>query len=230
MAKITLGMLAGSISGAIGSTVFSHNRGGAYIRNRTIPVKSTTPYSDESKADFTAASQAWSALTEAQREAWRQWAAGNPITDVLGASRQLAGNAAFTMLAARLLRIGSSMPTTPPTEGAPPSLTTLVFDGDIGAGDFDLTYTGTPLAANHRLYLYGCTVPTQSKRYVENLYRQFNVSDAEQASPYDIQTAFTTRFGAPVVGQYCHCKAFVVDDATGLISAPQRASVVVSTT
>jgi len=57
MAIFNPGPLVGQVSGRVGGTVFSHNRGGAYIRNGSIPY---AVYSQK-------ALQAKSALSESVR-------------------------------------------------------------------------------------------------------------------------------------------------------------------
>ena len=40
--KFTPGPTVASLSGSVGGQTYSRNRGGAYIRNRAIPITSTT--------------------------------------------------------------------------------------------------------------------------------------------------------------------------------------------
>ena len=222
MAKIKTGGLAGQISGSIGSTTYSRNRYGAYIRNRSIPVKSFTLYAMAAKSRLTECSQAWGSLTAAQRLAWSNWAQANPVTDSLGEKQVLDGHAAYVQINTRMLVAALAKLTAPPLVAAPAPLSTLTATWDIGAGDYALTFATTPLGASKSLWLTGCVVNNVSKVYVQNLLRFIACSAANLATGYDAQSVTETRLGALSVGQKVVYYASVFDRTTGLLSAPLR--------
>ena len=228
--KFMPGPFIGNASGSIGGNVFSRNRYGAYTRVRAIPVTSTTDAALNAKARFATASQAWQALTDVQRLAWKEWALDNPIIDALGQQQELAGNAAYVQLNARLAAVGGAVIAVPPTIAPPTGLPTLVQQADIGAGDTDLAYTATPLAANQALYIQAAVVDSAGISYVQNKLRFIGVSAAAQASPFDHQSLVETRFGTLIVGQTLHVQVSVVDTVTGLLSGKLATRTVVVTT
>ena len=231
MAKITPGPTVGQISGSIGSTVYSHNRYGAYIRSRTIPTNPNTAHQQVIRSILAACSSAWKALTTAQKVAWQAWAQTNPIIDRLGAQQVLAGNAAYIALSHRIMQTGGAAATDPPVTDVPPPLLTLVGEFDIGPGDFDLTFTGTPLAAGHRLYVQAAVTESPAVNYTKNLLKLIVISAAAEAGPLDIQTELTARFGTLQVGQTVHAQCSVLDGVSGLLSTPIRTSgLIVDTT
>ena len=144
--------------------------------------------------------------------------------------RVLSGNAAFTQINTRLLFLAQSTLDLPPVGTTPPPLATLVLDADIGAGDFDITYTGTPLATGDALYIRGAIVPSAGVRYVSNSLRFVGVSAGAQASPYDVETQFFAQIGTPNEGDTVHVFVSVVTLATGLLSVPLRDSAIVTST
>lgn len=230
MAKIKLGPMVGQASGSIAATTFSHNRYGAYVRNRAIPIKSTTSYAQASKARLTEASQAWASLTDAQRLAWKNWALANPITDVLGEKQELDGHAAYVQLNTRMLAAGLTKLTAPPLVAAPAPLTTLTGSWDIGAGTFALAFTPTPLGASKSVWLMGAVVNNPAINYVKNLLRLITVSSANQTTGWDTQSVLEARLGAVSVGQKVIYFASVFDRTTGLLSAPLRVEGTIVTT
>lgn len=230
MAKFIPGSIAGQISGSIGSTTFSRNRYGAYTRVRSLPVQPDTIYQQDARGILSTASQGWAGLSDAQRASWKSWAQQNPITDRLGTSQILSGNAAYVKINARRAACGDAALTTPPLAAAPPGLLSIVLDGDIGAGDMDVTFTATPLAAGLKLYLQGALLLGNGKTYYKNHLRFLGLSAAAQASPFDVQTLFADRLGTLVVGMRAVVLASVYDSATGLISQPLSSAVVLTTT
>lgn len=227
MAKIKLGPMVGQASGAIGASVFSHNRYGAYVRNRTIPVTSTTEFATNAKAVMSAMSQAWQGRTAAQRAQWESWAANNPITDRLGDQRILSGIAAYCMLNARLAHTAHAPIASPPVTPAPLGLATLSVVADVNGPSVSLTFTATPTAANVHLYMWGCMIDSPGIVYVENRLRQFAISGAAQASAYETAATFEARFGALIEDYTVHLLVSTFNDLTGLVSAPLRTSIVV---
>jgi len=230
MALITPGPMAGQISGRIGSTVFSHNRGGPYCRNGTIPTLVTSEYAINAKARMSAASQAWDNLTDTQRQAWIEWARSNPVVNRLGSQVTVGGNAAYCGINSRLAYGAYPALDDPPIADPPTALVTMTLAMDIGIGASGITYTATPLAANEHLYVWACVLDNPAVRYIENRLRLIVVSAAAQASPYDFSAPLEARFGTLMVGQKVVARVTVLHDLTGLVSAPiQDETIIVST-
>lgn len=230
MAKFTPGPMVAAVSGSIGGTVFSRNRGGAYTRNRAIPITSTTADALAAKARLGSISGDWQGLTAGERDSWKFWADANPINNTLGMSIRKTGQQAFVGLNIRLALAAAAAITDPPIVTAPNALLTALQDADIGLGDTDLTYTATPLGASEQIWLQAAVTSSAGIEYVTNLLRFAGVSAAAQASPFDDQSIIEARIGTLVVGQTLHVFASVFDNATGLLSKPLRSDVVVSTT
>lgn len=105
MALIKSTVLA-QISGSINGMTFSHNRGGAYARNRSIPSNPGTDRQDEVRTALSSLAKAWAdALTESQRNLWRVYGAGTTVTNRLGDQITLSGIAAFQRI--NLFRMSS---------------------------------------------------------------------------------------------------------------------------
>lgn len=79
-------------SGSIGGTVWSHNRSGVYIRNRSIPVNPNTDRQNEVRNAVRSITIAWElTLTQVQRDAWDVYAANVNWTNRLGQAITLTG-------------------------------------------------------------------------------------------------------------------------------------------
>lgn len=229
MAKFTPGPFVSAVSGSIGGTVFSHNKGGQYTRTRAIPITSTTEEALAAKTRLSTASAAWQNLTSGQRDAWAFWARSNPVNNTLGMSKILAGQQAFVGNHIRMSIANAATLTSPPIIAAPEGLETVVQDGDIGAGDVDLVFTATPLAANVHIWLLAAVVNSAGINYVSNLLRFCGTSAGAQSSPFDNQSIIEARLGTLTVGQTLHVFPRVFDTTSGLISGPQRARVTITT-
>ncbi len=229
-AIFTPGPVAAAISGSIGGTVFSHNKGGPYMRRRAIPVNPNTIAQQNARARLATLSQNFRDLSLTDQQAWREWAIQNPITNALGHSITKSGAQSYTGLNARILLDGGTIITVPPIIAAPDALLSLVQDGDIGLGDVDATFTATPLGADEKLMIFGALVNSAGVRFVKNLYKFVTFSAAAETSPFDDEAALASILGTLTVGQTLHVSIGVYDTTNGQVSPFLTDSVVISTT
>lgn len=150
-------------SGSIGATVYSHNRSGAYIRPRTVPVNPNTALQVQARNAARSLTIAWqNDLTQLQRDAWAVYSQnigwlnklGDPIT-LTGLNHYLRTNAInvglgfgriddapiiFNLAAAELELSGSGVAAT--------QLLTIGFDDNLDwatePGAFQHFYMGLP--------------------------------------------------------------------------------------
>ena len=224
MAKTRLGIMVGEASGALGATVFSHNRYGTYVRLRAVPVQPNSEYQLNAKETLTKYSQAWSALTDAQRKSWSTWAATNPIIDNLGDKRILTGHVAFIMLNARLRQDEDPQISIPPITAPPTALTSMTPTYTAATDLLSIAFAPSPLGENNALYIWVAVVESTSRKYVKNLYKRLGVTSKNTTTPYEADSV-PLRFGDVQVGQIVHVKIAVLDRVSGLISQPRAASV-----
>ena len=92
MALITLGGGVASISGSIGGTTFSRNRGGPYMRTRAVPVNPNSPAQAAVRSFMAQLTALWSdTLTQAQRDLWDTYALNVLLPNALGEPRNVGG-------------------------------------------------------------------------------------------------------------------------------------------
>lgn len=218
MALFTPGVAVAQVSGRVGGTIFSRNRGGAYLRNGSIPSKVLTTKALLYKGYFSAASQAWAALTAAQQLAWTVWARTQSTTNRLGRSITLTGQAQFIGLSSRLLSGGDAIVVTPPVTASPLPIVPTAFTVDSGTGDTELTFADGPLDAGYKLWIKAAKVNSASINNVENLLTTVLISSAAQASPCDLESELIDAFGALQTGAYYILQVRVMDSASGLVS------------
>lgn len=88
--------IAGQISGSIGAIVFSHNAGGAYMRQKVTPTDPGTIQQTTVRAIMTTLSNRWSdVLSASQRSAWNVYAANVPRPGPGGGLRNISGIAHY---------------------------------------------------------------------------------------------------------------------------------------
>lgn len=109
------GGAAVTASGSIGGQTYSHNRYGAYIRRKGIPVNTRSALQVVARARFTQGVIGWFGLTAGQRDAWNTYAANVPVTDALGQTINLTGQNMYLRTVTAMLRAGLTPVTAAPT-------------------------------------------------------------------------------------------------------------------
>lgn len=79
-------------SGSVGGSTYSHNRGGMYIRNRSIPVNVNSTQQQAVRNAIVQLSTAWAdTLTAQQRADWQAYSDAVLLPDALGDMRNVGG-------------------------------------------------------------------------------------------------------------------------------------------
>jgi hypothetical protein len=220
MAKIVLSALLTDISGKSGGTVFSKNKGGAYLKNRVVPSNPQTAKQISVRSRISALSQAWKSLTSEQQSAWQAATPSFQYVNNVGQLRSYTAQALFMALnsSIRAANPSASLLTSPPAPAAitnvvPSGLTALVDTGLLD--EFAVTFAPT-VPAGHAVLVQatrglspGITRPSQS------FFRQIGVVAAATTTPYNGQAAYLAEFGSPSIGQKVFVKFVTVLLATG---------------
>lgn len=184
-------------SGSQAGTTSSRNRFGQYRRTRAVPVNPSTAFQGTVRNRMAANSAAWRALTSAQRAGWETLGSGISRTDALGQTYTLNGFAAYCSVNNNNLAAGNAVVADAPAIVTPPGLVTATITATSAA--LSVAYTATPLSAGVRLFIY-CSPSRSAGRTFEGDLRLIAVTAAAAASPANIFTAYSARFGAPVTG------------------------------
>jgi len=161
---IKLGDIVGQASGSLRSSTYSHNRYGAYVRNRAIPTNPQSARQSTVRTLMQSLTALWgSTLTSAQRAQWTTYGANVAVINRLGETIYLTGlnhyvRSNLPRLVAGLARVDAgpalfSLPETDETVAfgytADDQLVTVAFDDTMDWADEDdaamLIYTGIPV-------------------------------------------------------------------------------------
>src|SRR5690606_31037464 len=96
MARIKYTALVESIRGSIQGTTFQRNAYGYTVKGKPNMVNPNTNLQSASKRNMSGIAQAWSSLSDSDRNAWDTWAATNPVPSRLNPDANLTGFAQFT--------------------------------------------------------------------------------------------------------------------------------------
>lgn len=181
--------LLGSLSGSIGDNVFSHNKGGPYLRRRAIPTNPNTTKQQSVRGQLSTLSSAWRGLSANQRAEWQMWAENNPSVGPLGDPVIWSGQQAYLSCNIAVLNSGGTRNDDCPVTGAPPSLLTATVVA-TAPDQVVITYTATPLAAGNKLVAWATLPGSVGRSPNFRQARKIGTSAAAAASPQTITTPY----------------------------------------
>jgi hypothetical protein len=172
-------------------------------------------------------SKLWGDVIQVNRDAWKTWAASNPIVDRLGGTRTPSPSAAFIQLNARLIQAGGTQIDIPPVVACPVGITGLSAVCYVNTQALTLSWTSGALAANCCLATRVAAIDKSGRAYYVNLLKLIDISAAAQATGLNVGTELMARFGVMIAGQRLFIECEVWDKTTGLISGKTCTSLTV---
>jgi len=227
MASVIFG---GGITNMVGShagNTFAHNKGGSYVKKKT---HGTNPRSSNQSGHRTTVGRLAKyytfTLTDAQRSAWRTFAATSPVINRMGNTIFLSGQQMFAKTSAQLLAAGFSIIATPPASGVVGTPTGIIINAVHGGGG-SLTITNMVAApgANDRVIMY-CSPPMNPGRaFISSQLRRMPTICACNFAAF-VTSDYTNAFGLlpTAAGQRIFVRIAVVNTTTGITSAFLQAS------
>lgn len=224
MALVKLGGLAQDVRGSLNGSVFSRNRGGAYVRTKVSPVQPISRWSGLVRCIFPAISARWSTvLTDIQRTDWEAWAATHPIANVFGDAIILSGVACYMRVVAYLRMCGCGYLSAAPTTFAVADPGTPVVVATALAGVLTLSVAaGRALTADEGNMVYLTKPLSGSRAPQQGDYKLLNLASLtsfQNADPLGSQVLIRIPNTTWVVGQRIGVYFAVINKVTGAVSA-----------
>lgn len=216
--------LLSSASGHIAGLVFSHNKGGNYVRQRSIPTNPNSTYQQEVRAAMGQLASLWNdTLTPAQRATWDVWAANTPFVNKLGDTIYINGMAAYAR--ANIPRIQTGLPRV--DAASPPfnfgDFTTPSFSMVAATGVLSVTFDNADAWANEddsAMLIYTSRQQNVGINFFKGPYRFADAIDGDGTTPPTSPATMDAAFPA-AVGQRVFVRA-IVSRADGRLSQPFR--------
>jgi hypothetical protein len=212
--------------GKINGSVASKNRAGAYVRTKVTPVNPNTLFQQGARNLLTQFSQAWRGLTQEQRNAWNAAVQDFASTDIFGDLRNPTGKNLYTRLNTNLINIGATAIDVPPLPSAVPAVTNTGFEIDITTPTYQIEYSGGD--ASVTVQVWGTPGLSPGISFVKSEYRLIGTFAGNAVSPYDFESNYTDRFGAPAAGTKVFIKLVSVNNTTGQAGTGSAESAIVT--
>lgn len=227
MAKIKLSAIVSEVRGKLNGSVFSKNRGGAYMRTKVTPVNPQTIAQGNVRALLTTLSQGWRSLTEAQRLAWNSAVSAFTSTDIFGDIKTPSGINLYNKLNLNLGAIGEAPISTPPVAVGVGYLSALSLAADASASTIAATFTAEGASAGQTVIVEATPCLSAGKSFVKSEFRQIGTFAGDATSPQAIGAMYVAKFGAMTADKKIFVRMKFVDKTTGVAGQYTSASTVV---
>ena len=220
-------------SGTVGGAVYAKNRGGNYIRARVVPTQPRTAAQVAVRANFTANSKAWKALTSAQMAGWIALGTQITLRDSIGNSYKPTGEQMYVSLNQTLAALGkpaiSTAPGTPDTVIGLGGLTVVASaTGGTGSTNQFTVLVTTNTATQSILVRATAQVSPGRNFFGRSQYRQITSFFHPASGVKDITAAYNAKFGTMRAGSKISLVLIPVTD-NGFQGSESRLDVIVAT-
>jgi hypothetical protein len=209
-------------SGSQGQTTASRNRFGQYDRQRSMPTQPRTATQLAVRNQLSAASKAWSGLTDEQRASWENYSKQHPRTDSLGQSIVLTGHQTFVAVNVFNQQVGVAIQTDVPDGTVIPAPVLAVDNTEQGTFAVKAV-TAIPVDTKVGIFVSPPMSPGRKFSGDQRLVKVVTGTNQANQNLFDY-TDVAAKFGTVTVGQ----KYVIIAQATkgGNLSAMSTVSYV----
>lgn len=227
-AKVLFTAVVADMRNKLNGSVFSKNRGGAYIRTKVTPVNGQSTNQVQSRNRLTSNAQGWRGLTDTQRAAWNAAVSNFAGTDIFGNIKNPSGINLYNKLNINLAIGNTAGITTPPLPSTVAQITAVSAAAAAGAGTFTVTYTPSPVPAGSAYLVEVTPQVSPGVKFVKSKYVVLTALAAAAASPYNAFAAYTARFGGLIAGTKIAVRVSVINIVTGQRGLPLQTIITVA--
>jgi hypothetical protein len=218
MAKVKYGAVISDSRGSVEGITFSRNRFGGFVRKRQVPRLQQTRYTQPVRSAIATLARRWfGVLTQLQRNGWIALAAANPVTDVFGNLHTLTGEQFYIRVNQIRRQAGLGFVDSAPADQVVTGLDTLSVSATAPA-TLSISFTSSPLAAGHRLYLFATPSLSPGKVASKQDAKLIGVSGTAIASPFAAGGLYTARHGSLIAGRLVTVFVATLRDDRGALS------------
>lgn len=213
-------------SGSIAGITMSRNKGGNYMRARSIPTNPNTSLQQAVRAAMSQLTVLWQdTLTVAQRAAWATYAENVPLLNPLGQARNVTALNMYVRSNISRIQAGEPRVDDGPTTFNLGEYTSPSFAIDTASDEVDVTFTDTDTWANEddaAMLVYGSTPKDPTIEYFKGPYQLLGVIQGDSTTAPTSPAAIALP-QAIVAGQRAFFRA-IVSRADGRLSSDFRGS------
>ena len=219
MAKILFGAGVGDARGSVGSATFTKGRNGAVLRTKVSPVQPRSPNVMAIRAFFQTLSKNWAnTLTDAERAGWNALAAVTSYVNSFGNTYHPTGLQLYQGCNRNLQLLGAPLISAAPDNLDVDTPLTLTVTADSDPQTLSAAYTATPVPADHSICFDMTPQVNRGRSFMGSNFKFINSYGPATASPADLLSLYTAKFGALRAGQKLTTRCWLINQVNGAAS------------
>lgn len=218
--------LNGKFSGKFDQMVANRNH---VFRDFVMPSFPGTPAQTLQESNFAAFSAGWNLLSEDDRASWI--AQKLDRVDRLGHPYIVSGKDLYNLANRNLFNAGQAPTDTCLGIAAPVPVATLALAslGGPGVDAFSITFTATPVPAGFTMLVYGTqSLSAGTYKPAPSQFKLIDALPAATTSPESIDGGYRAVYGDTIVGGTVFARVVIINNTTGMASAPVTARAIVA--
>ena len=216
--KVKFGALMVDGRGKAGGSVFSKNRGGSYMKNKTTPTNPRTTAQTMQRQLLGQLAGQWRKFTQDVRNAWKAATADYPKKNIFGDTITLAGNALYNSLNANLAKVNEPPLTLPVSPQGVQDITMLNVT-TLSTSQIIIALSDT-LGSDNKAVIRATAPFSPGISNFNNKLRDIAVLDSTDGLVANVTNEYISVFGAPIIGQKVAFSFQVVNTNTGQAGVP----------
>ena len=226
MASITFIAPVDEIRGRLGGVVFSRNKSGNHIRPFKQPSNPQSTLQMNQRGTITSMIRLWQVAGPTNQATWVVWAAlpANVKYNSLGAAYYLSGYQSFLEINTRIWQIYQDWRWVAPDLGIPavPVITSVTWTNVGGTPTLRVNYGAGEFSSTQTIVVHGSAWPWSARLVQYSRFYLLKQQLNPGASPYQITTQITDRWGPPHTGDRIFVRVYK-QTSEGQRSAPYTA-------
>jgi len=224
MAKVLYGPIVSDARKKIGGVVATKGHAGNFMRKKVSPIQPRTTAQRNVRSSFSAHSKNWGTFSQTVIDGFNSLAKATPKKDRFGQTVTLTGLQLYQGLARNIDTVtGTPLTAAPANLNAttPGTLTVTATSG--GSPALTVTPTNYP-AVGESAAIFAAAQISAGRTFVGKQYRLLLVvPHSGSPAPYDILSAYTTKFGALVTLKKVPVLVKNINTTTGAAGQPSAA-------
>lgn len=221
MGKVKYGSGIAEIRGKVGGSIYSRNKGGAYVKNFASPTNPQTALQIAVRQKLNDVSRLWSTISGSQRNNWNEVAATIAFTDSLGEAYYLSGFGLFCKCNLNLESVNIASILEPYVDmSVPKAVDGFSTDPDVNGPAMPISSDDATVPVDHSYVVHATVQHSPNKVNMNNFFKHLTYyASAAVFDTADVAAAYEAKFGALQEDAAIQCRAKSIFNLSGMASA-----------
>jgi len=221
MASVKFSALISDIRGFLNNQIFSRNHYGAYVKNYAAKPDENTGFQQDERAIFRSVTVNWNAITESEREQWRQAATCFPKKNIFGDTYYPDGFHFFISCNKNLRLCGCNQIPIPSMDNNVSAISSFIITHKPPPDEeIMLNFPGEGTNDKIRCLAYSTGYMRPGINYAQNKYRMIDLMFENTSNQWNAYNGVSNYYGNPISNTKIFIKIRAINILSGFSAVP----------